>query len=164
VIRFVAMIVVTLAYLSAAAVANAQPEEGVYYRIKNVNSKKFLALGDGAATSDETQIVQRSPAMNERAQWKFVPVGKHYRIVNRKTGQELSVHSKDEGEPILARTKVKHGQWSVESKDGSYVFKSRHSGLVIDVAEASKDRKAPVIQYPSHEGHNQLFELEPVKD
>ena len=42
--------------------------------------------------------------------------------------------------------------------------KSRNSGLVIDVADESKERKAPVVQYRNHEGRNQLFELEPVKE
>lgn len=164
--RFVALVVVTLIFLSSGMAATVQPEEGVYYRIKNVNSEKFLALGDGAAKKDATQIVQRSTGKDERAQWKFVPVGKYYKIVNRKTEQELSVDAKDEGEPVLARTNGRHAQWSIEKeKNGEgFQIKSRHSGLVIDVANESKDRKAPIIQFPTHEGRNQIFELEVVTD
>lgn len=159
--RYVAMVVVAVSFLFVGNFAAAQPEEGVYYRIRNVNSEKFLALGDGA--EDGAQIVQRLQGDNERQQWSFVKVGKYYKIVNRKSGQSLNVHSKDEEAPIIASDDGKNQQWSVDKKGDAIIIKSRHSGLVIDVADASKDPKAPVIQYRSHEDRNQVFELEPVK-
>ena len=162
-VRIVAMLVVTSAFLFAGTNVSAQVEVDVYYRIKNVNSKKVLALGVGAAKVDEAQIVQRSQGQDERQQWKFVKVGKYYKIVNRKSEQVLNVHSKDGGDPIVASTDGKNAQWSLEKKGDAFLIRSRNSGFVIDVADESKDRKAPVIQYPDHEGRNQLFELEPVK-
>lgn len=162
--RCIAMAVLTVSLLLSGKFAAAQPEEGVYYRIKNVNSKKMLALGIGAAKVDEAQIVQRARGEDERQQWKFVKVGKYFKIINRKSEQELNVRSKDEEAPIVASTDGKNAQWSLEKEGKAYLIKSRNSGLVVDVADESKDRKAPVIQYRNHEGRNQLFELEPVTE
>ena len=123
-IRFVAMMVVTLSFLSGGTVASEHPEEGVFYRLKNVNSKKVLALGVGAAKSDNTQIVQRSQGQDERQQWKFVAVGKYYRIVNRKTEQELNVRSKDEDDAVVASTDGKNAQWSLEQMGEAFLIKN----------------------------------------
>lgn len=160
--RFVAVVLVATSCLFADRFASAQPEAGVYYRIRNVNSQKMLALDDKGA--DGAQIVQRSPGQNERQQWSFVKVGGHYKIVNRKSGQSLNVESTEAETPIIASDNGKNLQWSLEKKGEAYVIKSRHSGLVIDVANESAERKSPVIQYGYHEGRNQLFELEAVQD
>jgi hypothetical protein len=37
-----------------------------------------------------------------------------------------------------------------------------HSGLVLDVAGASQDDGAPLVQFPCHGGDNQLFRIEPT--
>jgi hypothetical protein len=160
--RCVAMLVVAVSFLCAERFAAAEPEAGKFYRIRNVNSKKMLALDDKGA--DGAQIVQRAPGKNERQHWSFEAVGKHYRIINRKSGQRLNVKSTDEGSPIIASDDGKNAQWSLEAKGDKYVIRSRHSGMVVDVAEESKERKAPVIQFPFHEGRNQIFELEAVTE
>ena len=41
---------------------------------------------------------------------------------------------------------------------------ARHSGRVLDVAGASSDNGAPIIQWGYHGGGNQLFQLEPLDD
>ena len=162
------MAVVAVSFLFACQTALAQPVEGQYYRIKNVNSKKVLALDDGAGKVDGALIVQRSPGQNERQHWKFVKVGEFYKIINRKSGQALNVQSAsgEEGAPIIqwdASDDGENQQWSLEKKRGNYYIKARHSGMVIDVANASKEREGAVIQYPYHEGRSQLFELVPVE-
>ena len=166
--RFAAMVSVAVSFLFADRVAVAQPEEGQFYQIKNVNSKMVLALEDGAAKLDGARIVQRVPTPNEHQQWKFVKVGGFYKIVNRRTGQALNVlnGSNEERAPIIqwdANDNGENEQWSLEKKGNYFVIKARHSGMVIDVEAGSVERKAPVIQYPYHDGRNQIFELVPVE-
>lgn len=160
--RLVAIVVLAVSFQLAGQLVAAPPNEGAYYKIKNVNSKKALALNDGA--EDGAQIIQRSPGQNERQQWSFVRVGKFYRIVNRKSGQALNVQSKEDGTPVIASDNGKNLQWSLEETEGGFIIKSRHSGLVLDVANEAEERKAEVIQYPFHDGRNQIFEIELVEE
>lgn len=164
--RFIAFVAVAGSLLVASQVSLAQPEPDQWYRIKNVRSNKVLAIGE----DKEAQIVQRLAGPNERQQWKFVPVAKapkHYTIVNRKTGQALNVinESREEGAAIIpwdASVKAQNQQWSLEKSGDHYVIKARHSGMVLDVAEGTKGRKAPLIQYSPQNSENQFFLLVPV--
>ena len=160
--RLFSFVVVAVSFLLAGNFAAAQPQEGVYYQIKNVNSKKVLALSD--SEGDGEQILQRMSGQGERQQWSFVKVGAYYRILNRKTGQALNVRSTAGETPIIASDNGKNLQWSFEKNAEGYVIKSRHSGLVIDVADESTERKASVIQNSAHDGRNQTFELVPVEE
>jgi hypothetical protein len=162
--RFVAISLFAVSTLLASSLAAAEPEEGKFYRIINVNSNKCLALADGAKKVDEAQIVQRNHGQNERQQWSFVKVGegRNFRIINREGGQALSVHSTDAGAPVVASNSAKNRQWSFEKKGDNYVIKSRHSDLVLDVADESTERKAPLIQAKANDGQNQLFKIEEV--
>lgn len=151
-----------------ACQAVAQPVEGQYYQIKNLNSKMVLALDDGAGKVEGALIVQRSPAKYERRHWKFVKVGEFYKIINRHSGQALNVQnaSGEEGAPIIqwdASDEGENQQWSLEEKKGNYRIKARHSGMVVDVADESKARQAGVIQMSQREGRSQLFQLVPVE-
>jgi alpha-glucosidase len=167
-IRFIAVALVTGSFLFAGQAAVAQPEEGVYYRIKSANSDKVLAIDDGDK-AEGAKVVQRVVQPSEGQQWKFVKNGDYYNIVNRKTGMSMNVSgaSKDQGAPIIQwgakDNNRKDQQWSIEKKDDHFVFKARNSGLVLDVAGASKDRKVELIQWPFSGNKNQLFELLPVK-
>ena len=167
--RFVTVLVVAGSFLLfARPVAKAQPEEGQYYLIKNVNSKKALSV-EAKGKEEGAKIVQVVPGGAELQQWKFVKNGDFYNIINRKTGRALNVQneSKEEGTPIIQwdakDNNYENQQWSLEKKGKHFVIKARHSGMVLDVAEGSKDRKAPLIQWPFNEGRNQIFELEPAK-
>ena len=143
-IRFVAVAVLAIAILAVGQTAWAQPEEGQFYRIKSVSSKKVLSVED---KGEGDAIIQVAPGVAEVQQWKFVKSGDYYKIVNRKTGKALNVKnaSKEEGTPIIqwdASDKGENQQWSLEKKGTSYVIKARHSGLVLDVADESKKGKA----------------------
>ncbi len=162
-IRFVALMVVAVSFLFAGNFAAAQPAEGEFYRIKNLNSGKYLALGDDSDKMKEAQVVQRAQGKGNRQQWSFEKVGKFYRIINRQSGQALNVHSTEEDEPVFATDNGKNAQWSLEKVGENYMIKSRNSGLVVDVADESKERKAPVVQFQAKETRNQIFALEPVK-
>ena len=167
---FFAMALVAVSLFYAAQVAVAQPVEGQYYRIKNVRSQKVLALAGATAGVDSAQILQREPGPYEGQHWKFVKVGRFYKIIYRQTGLALNVQNAamEAGTPIIqwdASDPGRNQQWSIEDKGGSYMLKARHSGLVLDVASGSTKRKAPLIQYPAQDSNNenQLFELVPVK-
>lgn len=167
--RFVAMVALAGSLMCISQIALAQPEEGQYYRIKCVSSKKVLAVED-KGKEDGAQIIQVLPGPKDFQQWKFVKVGDFYKIVNRKTGKALNVQnaSKEEGTPIIqwdASDNGENQQWSLENKGNAFVIKARHSGLVLDVAEENKKRKASLIQYGYKQGDNdnQHFVLEPVK-
>ena len=147
--RFVAMAVVAGSILFVAQAAMAQPEEGQFYRIRNINSKKVLGIEE-KGKEEGAKIIQVPSGPGELQQWKFVKFGDYYKIVNRKTGKALNVQneSKEEGTPIIqwdANVDNENQQWQLEKKGGNYVFKVRHSGMVLDVAEGSKERKAPLI-------------------
>lgn len=70
--RAVAMLLLTGAFLGAGNISAQEPQEGVFYRIKNVNSKRVLALSDGTGKADDPQIVQRAHGKDERQPWRFV--------------------------------------------------------------------------------------------
>ncbi|MFO0864472.1 MAG: RICIN domain-containing protein [Gemmataceae bacterium] len=164
--RLVAVALFAGLMLAIGQISLAQPEPDQWYRIKNVRSKKVLSIGD----DKEGQIIQRIAGPNEREQWKFVAAEKapkHFYIINRKTGQALNVinESKEEGAAIIpwdASVKSQNQQWSLEKNGDHYVIKARHSGLVLDVADGTKKRKAPLIQYSPQNSGNQFFLLEPV--
>jgi hypothetical protein len=155
------VVILAVSFLCIGKFAAAQPAEGQYYRIMNVNSKKVLSLGDTEA--DREQLVQRAHGEGERQQWSFIKVGKHYRIANRQTGQLLNVQSLEANSAVTAKENGKNSQWSLEKSGKTYLIRSRHSGLVIDVADVSKERKAPVIQFSENGGRSQMFEIELVE-
>lgn len=156
--------VAVVAALLAARFAAAEPEAGKHYRIVNVNSHKCLALGDGGAKADESQVVQRAPGQGERQQWSFEPLagGKNYRIVNRMNGQALSVDSTEADAPVFASTSAKGRQWSLEKKGENYLIRSRHSELLMTVVDESTDRKVPIVQAKANDQPSQLFRIEEV--
>lgn len=166
--RFVAMAAVAGAFLFASPTVSAQPEEGQYYQIKNVRSKKTLAIDDEGAKVEGAQIVQRIAGPNPRQEWKFEKVGRYYKIINRKSGMALNVQnaSKAEGTPIIqwdASDPGENQQWLLEKHGENYVLKARHSGLVLDVSTGTKKRKAELLQYSFQNSGNQIFALVPVK-
>nr|WP_309690148.1 RICIN domain-containing protein [Armatimonas sp.] len=165
----VAMILTGCVLTCAVPGMGADPEEGEYYRIKNVRSKKVLSVADDGKEKG-APIVQVVPGPSELQQWQFVKVGGYYKIVNRKTGMALNVESESmqEGAPIIqwdARVNKKNQQWSLVKKGDFFAIKVRHSGLVLDVAAGSKERRVSLIQYPlqRNDNGNQIFELVPVK-
>lgn len=91
-------------------------------------------------------------------------MGRSFQIINRKSEQELNVHSKDADTPIVATTDGKHTHGALEKEGDAFIIRSRHSDRIVDVADESRDRRAPVVQYPNQAGRNQFFELEPVRD
>jgi len=140
------------------------PVKDAYYRIKNVNSHLALSLAMGGAKTEEAPIIQRQPGIDTRQQWAFDPVEGGYRIVNRRSLQVLNLHSLEAGSPVMASDGGEHTSWSLEFKGAVFQIRSRSSGLVIDVADESTTRKASIVQYPSHGGLNQMFELELVAE
>lgn len=166
--RFTALGVLMLCFLSMSQSAMAQVVEGKFYRIKNVGTKKYLALGDDAKTVVGAQIVQRSKGNGAREQWSFVKQGNFYKIINRENGQALNVQSAstDEGAPIIqweADVKGKNQRWTLEPHGTHFALVARHSGMVVDVAEGAKGRKAPIVQNSFRNTETQLFEFEPVE-
>jgi hypothetical protein len=56
-------------------------------------------------------------------------------------------------------------QWSLKPlPDGYYQLVARHSRMALDVAGASLDDGAPIVQWTPHGGENQQWTLEPVSE
>ncbi len=166
--RFAALGILALGFLCSSQSAMAQVVEGQFYRIKNVGSKKFLALGGDAKTVVGAQIVQRVHGQDARQQWSFVKQGVFFKIINRQNGQALNVQgaSTDEGAPIIqweADVKGKNQRWTLEPHGAYFVLKARHSGMVVDVADGAKERKAAIVQNTFRNTETQLFEFVPVQ-
>jgi hypothetical protein len=175
-IRFVSFSVVAAVSFVAAQVAQAQPEEGEYYKIKSVNSGMVLSVADESEKTG-AKIVQAEPKKGDEAQqWKLVKAGEHYKLVNRKSGKALEVPdaSKEQGVQMQQGDDKggkggKNQLWNVEKlsdKDKSYVIKAQGNGLVLDVQDADKNVGAAVIQWPLNEKgdrKNQKWEFVPVK-
>lgn len=165
--RIVKLAMLSVTLLGATQLAQAQPEADVWYQIKNVASKKNLALDDKAKKENGALIVQRAPGTGERQQWKFVKVGAYYKIINRQSGQALNVQNAagEDGTPIIqwdAADEGKNQQWTVEKKGDHYVFRARHSNKMIDVFGGSKAKKAGIVQWAENNSENQAFLLVPV--
>jgi nitroreductase len=166
----VAMFLVGCVLMCAGPSMGADPEEGQYYRIKNVRSKKVLSVSD-EGKEEGAPIIQVLPGSKNLQEWKFVKIGDYYKIVNHKTGKALNVQSesKEAGTPIIqwdASADNENQQWSLVKQGDFFAIKARHSGLVMDVGAGTKERKASLIQYPlqEKENGNQIFELVPVKN
>ena len=166
--RCAAVWMLALGFLSAGQAVMAQVVEGQFYRIMNVGSKKFLALGDDAKTVEGAQIVQRTKGNGAREQWSFVKQGNVYKIINRENGQALNVQggSTDEGAPIIqwaANVKGKNQRWTLEAHGAYFALMAKHSGMVVDVADGAKERKALIVQNTFRNTETQLFQLLPVE-
>lgn len=165
-----AMVLASCVLTCAGPGMGADPEDGQYYRIKNIRSKKVLSVSE-VGKEEGAPIVQALPGPKNLQEWKFVKIGDYYKIVNRKTGKALNVQSesKEAGAPVIqwdASVDNENQQWSFVKQGDYFAIKARHSGLVLDVAAGTKERKASLIQYPLQEkdNENQIFELIPVKN
>lgn len=145
-----------------AAPADA-PEAGKLYQIKAAHSGKTLAAaGDGV---EQQEAKPADPAQ----QWKFVKSGEFYQVVHAKTGKAVEVPENAEDATPLALAEKKAGDrqlWTLTKGDKGYTLKSKATGQVWDINEASGDDGAKLIQYPAKDGDdaaNQTFELVPVK-
>lgn len=166
--RFAALWLAAVGFLCTSQGVIAQVVEGQFYRIKNVGSKKYLALGDGAKTVVGAQIVQRAHGQDARQQWSFVKQGPFFKIINRQNGQALNVQgaSTDDGAPIIqwdANVKGQNQRWTLEPHGAYFALKARHSGKVVDVADEAKERKAEIVQSTFRNAETQLFEFVPVQ-
>ncbi len=166
--RFFFPAMLLLCFLCSSQGVMAQVVEGQFYRIKNVGTKKCLALGDDAKTVVGAQIVQRALGQDDRQQWSFVKQGPFFKIINRQNGQALNVQgaSMEEGAPIIqweADVKGKNQRWTLEPHGAYFALKARHSDKVVDVANESTERKAAIVQNTFQNTETQLFEIELVQ-
>ncbi len=166
--RFFFPVMLSLCLLCSSQGVMAQVVEGQFYRIKNVGTKKYLALGDDAKTVVGAQIVQRALGQDDRQQWSFVKQGPFFKIINRQNGQALNVQSAsmEVGAPIIqweADVKGKNQRWTLVPHGAYFALKARHSDMVVDVADESTERKAPIVQNTFQNTETQLFEFELVQ-
>ncbi len=144
------------------------PEDAVqYYKIRNINSNKVLAIDDGLPREEGAPIVQRVGGPKNRQNWRFVKEGEFYKILNISSGLALTVKdaSMEDGAQIVQsdpRGARPNQQWTLQKTEAGYIVKALHSGQVLDVENGEIGRKAPIIQYPFADSRNQFFELKRV--
>jgi hypothetical protein len=169
--RFTLVAAVAAIWLLSGVFGQAQNQKAKYYRIVCLLNGKVLDVKDGSK-ENEAKIVINAKSDSESQQWEMVKVGDYVKFINRKSGKALDVpsFSKDEGADLIQweDNGGDNQQWKVEKADaeksdkGTFI-KSRHSDLVLDVAESSMEDGARVIQYGYHGEKNQLWELVEVK-
>jgi hypothetical protein len=168
--RYLSMAAVVLSGIFAQLTL-AQQEKVKYYHIVTLNSDHVLDVKD-ASLENDAKIIISAKGKSESQQWKMVKVGDFVKFVNRKSGKLLDVpgFSTDEGTDLIQweDNGGTNQQWTVEApakdkSDKGVFIKSRSSGLVVDVAEASREDGARVIQWSYHGEKNQLWELIEVK-
>jgi hypothetical protein len=157
--------------LAAQASAQGEKEKAKYYHIVCLDTGKVLDVADGSGDNG-AKIVVNKKGDSKSQHWEVVKAGDYVKFVNRKSGKVLDVPelSKEEGVDLIQweDNGGENQQWKVEKLpkekgDKGNTIKSRCSGLVLDVAGASKDDGAGVIQWGLHGDKNQQWELVEVK-
>lgn len=136
--------------------------------VRIVNRESGLALG----VRDEklvpgTDILQwDSPATATDTHWFLEKTGTYCRIVNRKTGQCLTVAngSKDQGHWVCQWPGGNpESLWIVEPRgEGFFRLTNRNSGFCLDMPNP-KNKGSVAIQWASHGGPNQQWRFDPVE-
>ncbi|MDB4727917.1 RICIN domain-containing protein [Saprospiraceae bacterium] len=150
-----------------------------YFQIIAKHSGKALSV-NSASTENGASIVQSSPsnANNQLFQLKDKGDG-YYQIIAKHSGKALDVpnSSTQSGEAIIQWPAtnndnqlfhlVKIGNDDTQTVDAEKIYfqiVAKHSGLALDVFEASTDNDVKITQFNSTEANNQLFYLEDKGD
>ncbi len=155
-------------------IISEQSQSGLY-TIQNVHSDKYMQV-NGASTASGAGIVQKSTGGDEKS-WDLIPytfpvphnISGLFKLKNIYTNLYLSVRadSKSSSAKLESCKTVSKpsGWWSfVKMEDGGYAIKNVNSQCFINVAGASTEENAPVIQYHMNPGTykgNSLWQLEP---
>jgi hypothetical protein len=157
--------------LSAALVAcglfamPALAADAKYVKLVHADTGKVLAV---AEDSDEAgaKIVLAKDGDSKGLQWKLEKDGDHLKVVNRKSGKvvDVEMESKEEGGSIIQWDDKSEGtdnqRWSWEGKGKDRRLKSKSSGLVLDVGDAS----AIVQKKADEKAKTQLWRVVEVKE
>jgi alpha-L-fucosidase 2 len=149
----------------ASAVSTGPVEPGVYYRLVAQHSGKAGDI-NGASTAAGATLIQWQIHSGLNQQFEFLPSdGGHYRIRVRHSGLVLQVAGTGSGADITQQpdTNAASQQWRVVDHGGEVVsLVSRHSGLAMDVWQASTADGARVSQWTPTGSANQRFQLQRV--
>ena len=157
--------------LLAVSAARAQEQPVKYYHIVCVDTGRVLDVTNASAENG-AKIIVKDKGKSESQQWQMVKAGDYVKFVNRKSGKVLDVPelSKDEGVDMIQweDNGGENQQWKLEkaekaNSDKVKCIKSRCSGLVLDVLEASREDGARVVQWGLYGEKNQQWELVEVK-
>jgi hypothetical protein len=148
-----------------AAFAATATAADKFVRLVNVETGKVLAV-EGDSDEDEARTVLAKPDNENKAQqWEVKADGKHFSLVNRKSGKVLDVNgaSTDEGAAIIIYPAkdddFDNQRWSWDGDGKDRRIKSKSSDLVIDV-----DGEGKLIQKKADDkAKKQLWRVEEVK-
>jgi len=141
--------------------------------IQNKGSEKCITVLN-AYTSNYTDLIQYTRNDKANQLWMIAPAGDgSYYIANQNSGLLVTVlnASTDNDANIIqyeyhdCGTKDDNSRWYIEQdSDGYYYFRSKSSGKVMTILNASMDNDARIIQYEYvAENWNCLFNIVPVK-
>lgn len=158
--RLLAPLVAVVAFVLPAAA-----EDEKFYRIRHVETGKFLAVADNSEEAGARAVLAKEDAASEFQQWKVVKDGEFLKIVNRKSGKVLDVfeESKDEGANIILWDEKSEGndnqRWSWAGDGKAKRLKSKSSELVV-----CADDEGKLVQKKSDDkAKGQTWELVEVK-
>jgi hypothetical protein len=137
------------------------PRAGATFIIRSVVSSKLLAV-ESVPGKDGSRVVQE-PSSKSRIVWKLERSGRHYRIVNTKSG--LVVDGVGSGTVVQRKPKGSRSQaWNFVKVGDAYQIQCQETGRVLDVPGGSTENRIAVISYPQNQppSSNQLWILTEV--
>ena len=134
------------------------PLDGEVFLLVNTCSGRCL-------TEKEGRVSQGVFASDATAQerWKLVRVGDDYTIINQKSGKLLTLPgaSKNEGTNLTTTPKEDGDSmsqlWGFEKVGNHFVIKAPATGMVVAVAEASREKGFRVLQWTWYKGSEQIW-------
>ncbi len=148
--------------------ALAQIDPNVYYKIKSVQSGKYLTLAYNSMR--ENMMVQNEVAANateDGQAFKFVKVGDFYKLeLRNKGGLCLTAYSVNDGARVAASPfKGFDGQYWQVAKVGNnnYRLEIKTSGKVLDVANFGMNNYDMMQVWQYNEQANQHWEFSPAQ-
>jgi Ricin-type beta-trefoil lectin domain len=143
------------------------------FYIESVNNPEMYLDVLGGSTADGTQIIQHEfndGRLNQ--QWEIIRLhNDSYLIVNVQSSKALDVaYASQENGAQIVQYRVHGGanqQWILRHLQAGptvgdtnrYVIVSMHSNKALDVAYASQENGAQIVQYQVHGGANQQWRI-----
>lgn len=151
-------------------VANpAAVEPFVYYKIRNRNSSKPMAVS-GGHVQNGASVIQWADRNQRDIYWRAIPSRDGtYKLKNRASGRFLAVSGggRDDGRNVIQWDDDDQGDvhWRFEPTSASYVkIRNAATGKILIVPEGMKDDGANIVQWQDLDRRHAEWRLQPAAD